>query len=169
LTVVALETVKAESGSVSASSDDEEATPDVPLMEVKDTNSLNRSVLGVYSQSKSDATKEATDGVPNEAEVKKPHKKRSRAREDGEAKKKVKADASKWEPPSTKLADMGGIDHCVEEILQLIAMPMKHPEIFLHLGIQPPRGILLHGPPGCGKTMLANAIAGVLISPIYRF
>lgn len=68
--------------------------------------------------------------------------------------------ATKYISPTLKLADLGGIDHCIEEVLQLIGMPLRHPEIYLHLGIQPPRGILLHGPPGCGKTMLANAIAG---------
>lgn len=66
-----------------------------------------------------------------------------------------------YAPPSARLSDLGGIDACVEKMLELVAMPLCHPEIYLHTGIQPPRGVLLHGPPGCGKTLLANAIAGV--------
>ncbi|KAL3901682.1 MAG: hypothetical protein SGCHY_000410 [Lobulomycetales sp.] len=69
--------------------------------------------------------------------------------------------------PSAKLSDMGGIDECIEQVLELIGMPLKHPEIYIHLGISPPRGILLHGPAGCGKTMLGNAIADQVGVPFF--
>ncbi|KAJ1966827.1 Ribosome biogenesis ATPase rix7, partial [Dispira parvispora] len=70
--------------------------------------------------------------------------------------------------PTVRLADVGGVESCIEEILEQIAMPLLHPEVYLHTGVQPPRGILLHGPPGCGKTLLANAIAGELDVPLLQ-
>lgn len=66
------------------------------------------------------------------------------------------------ERPTTRYADLGGISTILQEVRELIEYPLTHPEVYLHLGIEPPRGILLHGPPGCGKTLLANAIAGEL-------
>ncbi|KAJ7510277.1 P-loop containing nucleoside triphosphate hydrolase protein [Mycena galericulata] len=49
-------------------------------------------------------------------------------------------------PPTARLADLGGIEGCIEKMLELVAMPLCHPEIYLHTGVQPPRGVLLHWP-----------------------
>ncbi|TKA57154.1 hypothetical protein B0A53_01110 [Rhodotorula sp. CCFEE 5036] len=75
------------------------------------------------------------------------------------------AAAKDYAPPTTRLADLGGVDACIEQMLELVALPLMHPEVYLHTGVRPPRGVLLVGPPGCGKTMLAGAIAGELALP----
>lgn len=75
---------------------------------------------------------------------------------------KVKQDRS---PPSSTLSSLGGMDDVVAQLMELIGLPILHPEIFLSTGVEPPRGVLLHGPPGCGKTSIANALAGELQVP----
>lgn len=64
-------------------------------------------------------------------------------------------------------ADVGGNDNVLMDICKLL-VHMRHPEVYRQLGITPPRGILLHGPPGCGKTLLAHAIAGELSLPFLK-
>eukprot|EP00644_Phytophthora_capsici_P011026 jgi/Phyca11/104066/e_gw1.9.725.1 len=64
------------------------------------------------------------------------------------------------ERPTARYSDVGGIQTILQEVRELIEYPLTHPEVYAHLGVEPPRGVLLHGPPGTGKSMLAHAIAG---------
>lgn len=55
--------------------------------------------------------------------------------------------------------DIGGLEDEISKIREMVELPLKHPEIFEKLGIEAPKGVLLHGPPGTGKTLLAKAVA----------
>ena len=55
--------------------------------------------------------------------------------------------------------DVGGLENVKKELQELVQYPVEHPEKFLKFGMQPSRGVLFYGPPGCGKTLLAKAIA----------
>ncbi|KAK9480320.1 P-loop containing nucleoside triphosphate hydrolase protein [Lipomyces japonicus] len=156
------------------------------LMEVKDTNSLNKSIVGLWQTENNTANEEPTVPTSEPAlhipEEPQPQPQLSQKQQQSIKKKRdrtsnISGNVSKKQKPATtfdedrsppshvRLTDIGGMDHIVAEILELVAMPISHPEVYLHTGIHPPRGVLLHGPPGCGKTMLANAIAGELGIP----
>ena len=62
-------------------------------------------------------------------------------------------------PSRTTYEDIGGLDEEIRRIREMVELPLRHPEIFQRLGIDPPKGVLLHGPPGGGKTLLARAVA----------
>jgi transitional endoplasmic reticulum ATPase len=61
--------------------------------------------------------------------------------------------------PRVTWEDIGDLEEVKEKIREIVELPLKHPELFERLGIEPPKGILLYGPPGCGKTLLAKALA----------
>jgi transitional endoplasmic reticulum ATPase len=61
--------------------------------------------------------------------------------------------------PRITYEDIGGLRNEVTKVREMIELPMRHPELFERLGIEAPKGVLLHGPPGTGKTLLAKAVA----------
>ncbi|MCW2313323.1 CDC48 family AAA ATPase [Rhodoferax antarcticus] len=68
-------------------------------------------------------------------------------------------EAGKTARPSVSYEDIGGLGPVVQKIREMIELPLRHPQIFEKLGIQAPKGVLLHGSPGTGKTLVARAVA----------
>lgn len=66
------------------------------------------------------------------------------------------------DPGQVNFAGIGGLNEQIRELREVIELPLKNPELFLRVGIKPPKGVLLYGPPGTGKTLLARAVASSL-------
>ena len=63
------------------------------------------------------------------------------------------------EKPDISYSDIGGMDMQKQEMKEAVELPLTHFDLYKQIGIDPPRGVLMYGPPGCGKTMLAKAVA----------
>ncbi|NWX83623.1 NVL protein, partial [Nothoprocta pentlandii] len=123
-------------------------------------------------------SKKSTDFSVLESEQKKTKGKRTKRKKEEFAdvdeqiesvllKQKVKSKGPELFHPSVRFEDVGGNDETLKEICKML-IHVRHPEVYNHLGVIPPRGFLLHGPPGCGKTLLAQAIAGELELPMLK-
>ncbi|CAK9437145.1 uncharacterized protein LODBEIA_P15520 [Lodderomyces beijingensis] len=67
-----------------------------------------------------------------------------------------------FEPGEISFNGIGGLTDQVRELREVIELPLKNPELFIRVGIKPPKGVLLYGPPGTGKTLLAKAVAATI-------
>ena len=109
-----------------------------------------------------DVSSQITNAIIKKAEKKK--KLSDNSSSGGKKRKKLEVAVGS---SSVTFADFGGNEEVLTNICKLL-VHLKHPEVYLKLGVTPPRGFLLHGPPGCGKTLLAHAIAGELQLPFIK-
>ena len=70
-----------------------------------------------------------------------------------------------YDPPKARLEDIGGVEKIQQQLADSLVLPLLRPEVYISRKLPIPRGILLHGPPGCGKTMISRAFAAELGVP----
>ena len=73
--------------------------------------------------------------------------------------------AAKYAPTTRKLNELGGLDEQIDQLLEVVGLPLRRPEMYFQMGTERPKGVLLHGVQGVGKTQLVNCLAGVSYLP----
>lgn len=126
---------------------------------------MNKSLVGAWNTT-TKAPKSEVNTTENNTPAPTSTKKRHHGGESNSSKRRKAENAVDRSPPThVSLTDLGGLDDVVQQLGDLVILPMTRPQVYLASNVQPPRGVLLHGPPGCGKTMIANAFAAELGVP----
>lgn len=114
------------------------------------------------------------DNIENGTKIKPRNNKKKRTNRTTGTQENLDTELSEFRKSKFKLEDskvnfdnIGGNETTLRDVCKLL-IHIKHPEIYQTLGVTPPHGVLLHGPPGCGKSLLANAIAGEMGLPMLK-
>lgn len=141
-------------------------------LEPDHSNAMNRMIAKSMAPKKTETDTPKTNGEqmpsPAVSGTEKPAKKRTQQTLAERPAKRRKEEPSYAPPTHVSLADLGGMDSVVEHFKEHLMLPLRRPQRYRDRGLKIPRGILLHGPPGCGKTMLCEAVAGELGLPFIQ-
>lgn len=117
------------------------------------------------SKSQTPIEANGADNAPASTSASTKKRERQNKSESSSKRRKAESQVDRSPPTHVSLTDLGGLDEVIEDLGDLVILPMTRPQVYLSSNVQPPRGVLLHGPPGCGKTMIANAFAAELGVP----
>lgn len=155
-----------------AKSEDEASSVDGDFDGIEDgdtspMNGMNKSIVGLWGNStiKPNVPCMAPAAVEKPKPATTVSKKRTVNGEPPAKRRKAAPETDRSPPTHVSIEDLGGADEVIMDLTELTALALFQPERYIASKVQPPRGILLHGPPGCGKTMIANVLAAELGVP----
>lgn len=139
--------------------------PEEVTIRAKSANFLNKSITKGWGTPTAAAPMETGSSAAQEGEVAKKRESSRNANGEPKTKKRRTEPVDRSPPTSIRLEDIGGVGKVMETLEKHLVLPLLEPEEYVRQKISIPRGILLHGPPGCGKTVISRAFAAELGVP----